>query len=237
MRPTLYSLPGLLCNEKVWEHQCECLSDLADIRIPDFRNMDTLDAMADSVLQEAPERFLVAGHSMGVRIAMQILDKAPNRVARLGLLDTGLHPANPGEAEKRQVLIDLATDKGMGEMARQWIPPMVHPDKTADGAFMQCIYDMVESYNVDQFRNQVNALLTRPDARPILARASRSTLLLCGREDSWSPPRQHEDMSSALPDHPPVVIISDSGHMSTMEQPEAVSKAMYRWLEQSLEQA
>ena len=114
---------------------------------------------------------------------------------------------------------------------------MVHPDKTADGAFMQCIYDMVESYNVDQFRNQVNALLTRPDARPILARAPRGTLLLCGREDSWSPPRQHEDMSSALPDHPPVVIISDSGHMSTMEQPEAVSKAMYRWLEQSLEQA
>jgi len=56
-------------------------------------------------------------------------------------------------------------------------------------------------------------------------------------EDSWSPPRQHEDMSSALTDHPPVVIISDSGHMSTMEQPEAVSKAMYRWLEQSLEQA
>lgn len=230
MKPTLFLLPGLLCDERVWAHQVQQLSALVDIRIPDFSQHDSLDAMADAVLHQAPAHFYVAGHSMGGRVALQILSKAPDRILKLGLLDTGTHAAKPGEAEKRQVLIDLASRQGMAAMARAWAPPMVHPDRHADADLMNAIYAMVESYSVSSFRQQVNALLHRPDALPFLAKAPSNTLVLCGREDAWSPPEQHEVISRALPDESPVVIIERSGHMSPMEQPEAVTVAMRQWL-------
>ena len=230
MKPTLYLLPGLLCDARVWEDQARNLSSLAEIRIPDFSQLDSLDAMADAVLAEAPQTFLLTGHSMGGRVALQILHKAPERIRKLALLDTGTHEVTPGEAEKRQVKIDLAEREGMGAMARVWAPPMVHPARHSDAALMHAIFAMVESYSVASFKMQIKALLNRPDALPFLAKAPAGTLVLCGREDAWSPPEQHEVISQALPDRPPVTIINDSGHMSTMEQPEAVTAAMCRWV-------
>lgn len=230
MADTLYLLPGLLCDARVWRHQQDHLSERFDVRIPDFRLFDSLDTMAQSVLDEAPERFFLAGHSMGGRAAMQVLDKAPERVISLALLDTGIHPASAGEPEKRQVLLDLAENEGMAAVARQWAPPMVHPDRQRDSSLMDDIFEMVETYTIENFSNQVRALLTRPDAAPILAKTPPGALVLCGREDSWSPPAQHEDIARAIPGHPPVTVIEHSGHMSTMEQPEAVTKAMWAWL-------
>ena len=230
MKKTLYLLPGLLCDDRVWHHQQEHLSTLADIRIPDFRDFNSLDAMAQSVLDEAPDNFFLAGHSMGGRVAMQILDLAPDRILKLGLLNTGWHPVAPGEKEKRQLLIDLAREKGMYEMAKAWTPPMVHPERQHDAPFMETIFDMVASYTLENFQNQIHALLTRPDAKPFLTKAPQNSLLLSGRQDGWSPPGQHEEMAEVIPDHPDVVIIENSGHMSIMEQPLAVSQAMEAWL-------
>src|SRR4051794_37969107 len=103
-RPVLYLLPGLLCDRVTWAHQVEGLADLAEVRVASFYGFDSIPAMAQSVLDEAPARFAVAGHSMGARVALEMVRAAPERVERLALLDTGTHPVRPGEAEKRQEL-------------------------------------------------------------------------------------------------------------------------------------
>jgi pimeloyl-ACP methyl ester carboxylesterase len=56
------------------------------------------------------------------------------------------------------------------------------------------------------------------------------TLLLCGRQDAWSPLARHEQMQALRPDSR-LVVVEDSGHMSTMEQPHAVTAALREWLE------
>jgi len=230
MRSTLYLLPGLLCDARVWRHQALHLQDIVDIRIPDFSRFDSLEAMADCVLAEAPQEFYLAGHSMGSRVAMVIVDKAPERVRKLALLNTGLHSARPNEQEKREALIALAEKEGMAALARTWAPPMVDPARQNDEAFMQSIYEMVEDYSVDSFRRQITALLNRPDATASLRKAPKGTLLLSGHQDRWSPPSQHEEISRILSDHPGVVLIDNSGHMAPMEQPSAVTAALRRWL-------
>ena len=96
---------------------------------------------------------------------------------------------------------------------------------------MQTLFDMVESNTVESYQKQIHALLSRPDAKPFLAKAPNGTLVLCGREDNWAPPSQHEAIAQALPDKPDVVIIEQCGHMSTMEQPQAVTRAMRDWLQ------
>ena len=162
---------------------------------------------------------------MGARVALEVFRLAPERVERLALLDTGIHPRAAGEEEKRQALIDIARQQGMAAMCARWLPPMLHPDHSA---MLEPLTKMVLRSTPDTFANQQRALLDRPDAREVLPLIKCPTLVLCGREDQWSPVKQHEEIAAAIPQSK-LVIVENSGHMAPFEQPEAVTEAMLEW--------
>jgi pimeloyl-ACP methyl ester carboxylesterase len=223
---TVFLLPGLLCDETVWRDQKDALGRFAEVIIPDFRYVSSISAMAQLVLDAAPERFSVAGHSMGGRVALEVFRMAPERVERLALLDTGVHPRAAGEESKRGELVDLARGPGMAAMAARWLPPMLHPDHSA---LLEPLTEMVMRSTPETFANQQRALLDRPDARTVLHRIQCPTLVLCGRQDAWSPVSQHEEIAASIP-QAKLVIVDDCGHMSPVEQPAAVSHALCEWL-------
>lgn len=218
-----------MCDAAVWEHQCANLSDLARIVVPDFRGFDSLTSMAEHVQASAPGSYAVAGHSMGGRVALELFNLAPDRVTRLALLDTGVHPKTAGEEEIRQVYIDLAKQGGMQAVASKWITPMLHPNRIGDKDLIGRITAMVDRTTVEEFMGQIHALLNRPDASPYLPQIQCPTLLLAGRHDTWSPPDQHEAMLKKI-SHASLIIINYAGHMAPMERPEAVTNALRDWL-------
>ncbi len=234
MATTLMLLPGLNCDAAVWAPQVAALKGLANCRIPAWGLRDTLTAMAQQVLDEAPtERFSLAGHSMGGRVALEIMRLAPQRVERLALLDTGTHPLAAGEAgekEKagRMALLKIAQEQGMRVMAQEWAKGMVHPDRIG-GPIFEEVLAMFDRGSAAQYAAQINALLKRLDAAPLLPGITCPTLVLTGRQDAWSGPAQHEAMATAIPGAQ-LVIVENSGHMTTMEQPQAVSAALGEWL-------
>jgi len=102
----LLFLPGLICDARIYAPQ---LAAFPESRAVDgYGQVDTLEGMARVVLEQAPESFDLFGHSMGGRVALEILRMAPERVERLALLDTGVHPPSEGEAAKRRALLDAA---------------------------------------------------------------------------------------------------------------------------------
>lgn len=228
-------LPGLNCDAAVWAPQVSVLQGQARCVVPAWGLRDSLTAMAQQVLDEAPtERFSVAGHSMGGRVALEVMRLAPRRVERLALLSTGTHPLAAGEAgEKertgRMALLKIAQQQGMLAMAQEWARGMVHPDRIGGPVFDE-VLAMFDRGSAAQYAAQINALLNRPDARPLLPGISCPTLVLTGRQDSWSGPVQHEAMAAAIP-NAQLVIVEDSGHMCTLEQPQAVSAALADWLQ------
>ena len=224
-RPTLFLLPGLLCDDEIWGHQRAALSEFAEIVIPDFRYENSLTAMAQLVIDTAPERFSVAGHSMGGRVALEVFRMATERIDRLALLDTGIHLRKPGEEAGRQELIDLAHSAGMSALAAKWLPPMLHPDHIG---LLKPLTSMVERSTPETFENQQRALLDRPDAGTVLSIIRCPTLVLCGKEDAWSPVLQHHQIAALIPGSK-LEVIEDCGHMSPMEQPEAVTDALRTW--------
>lgn len=234
MNPTLVLLPGLMCDAAVWTPQVQALSGRVACHIADYGLLDTITAMAQQVLDTAPApTFALAGHSMGGRIALEVVRLAPGRVTHLALLDTGTHPLPAGEAgakEKagRMALLSHAQRSGMRAMGTLWARPMVHPDVWGTPLF-ESVLDMLERSSPDQFAAQINALLHRPDAAPVLATITCPTLVLTGQEDLWAPPAQHERMAAAIAGAK-LKIVQHSGHMTTMEQPEAVSAAFADWL-------
>lgn len=229
-RPVLYLLPGLLCDETVWANQIESLSPSYDVRVPRFGGFDSLTAMAEAVLETAPERFSVAGHSMGARVALEVVRLAPERVERLALLDTGTHPLRAGEAEKRQVLVDLAHRDGMTALSGQWLPPMVHPERASDARLMPGLTAMVERMTPAMFEGQIRALVNRPEAEAGLGAIRCPVLVGVGRQDAWSPVEQHEAMAALIP-NAALVVFENSGHMAPIEAPEAVTRALRDWME------
>ncbi|MDR0779188.1 MAG: alpha/beta hydrolase, partial [Pseudomonadales bacterium] len=167
-KPVLYLLPGLMCDAAVWREQQAALCAQFDVRIPLFRGFDSLRAMAESVLRDAPARFSVAGHSMGGRVAFELMALAGPRIERFAVLDTGAHPVADGEAHKRQILLDAARHQGMQAVATAWILPMLHPDHHGDTALIAEITAMILRNSLADYAGQMRALLSRSDQRAYL---------------------------------------------------------------------
>jgi pimeloyl-ACP methyl ester carboxylesterase len=230
VRETVYLVPGLLCDAVVWAHQVSALTPDHDVRIPDLTRQDSIADMANDILADARPRFSIAGHSMGARVALQIVAQAPSRVSRLALLDTGIHPASADEPARRQELLDVSAGAGMRALADRWLPPMV-----ADGALdanpvlRDTLYAMVERMTPDIHRRQIAALLGRPDARAQLHAITCPVLIGVGERDRWSPPVQHREIADLIP-HADYTVFPNAGHMAPMETPEPVTAALLRWL-------
>lgn len=234
----LVLLPGLLCDEAVWSAQADLLSRdrpvfVGPLGMPE--DCDRLESMAQHILAAVPvPRFGLAGHSMGGRIALEIVRAAPERVAGLALLDsgTGSRPAGDAgaeEARSRGALVTLAERQGLAAVAREWLPPMVHPAVLGTARF-EAMAAMVERCTPRRFAAQVQALLHRPDAEAPLRGVRGPVLLLCGEQDRWSPPERHAAMQASVPGSV-LHLVPDCGHMSPMEQAAAVNAALATWLE------
>lgn len=231
--PHLLLLPGLVCDDAIWEHQASHFSKITTVKIPDYGLSDSLEKMAQVALRDAPERFAVAGHSMGARVAFEILRRVPERVVGVALLDTAYRPRATGEAgeherAKRFALLDVARSQGMRAMAREWIPQIVYPARLSDEAFITSMAGMIGRKTVDIFVAQINALLERPDGAPVLRSLRCPTMILCGSEDLWSPLAGHREMAALVPQSK-LVIIEDCAHMAPMERPEEVTTALNDW--------
>ena len=222
----LILLSGLLSDDTPWIDVATRLSPTCTVRIISFANCASLAEMAQRVLMGSPERFALAGHSMGGRVALEVWRRAPERVAALGLLNTGASPSRPGEAESRGRLVKIAREQGMAALAAEWLPPMMARAATVERRLiMQRLTSMIERETPASFAAQVQALLNRPDAEPLLPTIRVPTLLLSGTEDTWSPLAQHAHMQRMI-EGSILVEVADAGHMAPIEQPDAVANAL-----------
>lgn len=230
MRPTLIFLPGLLCDSAAFAHQIAALAGRWPLAVADFSQADTIPAMARIALAAATGPVVLIGHSMGGRAALEAARLAPERIAGLCLMDTGITPGTPEEIPRRMALVQLAHREGMAALARAWLPPMVDERRVGDAGLIGPLTEMVMRASPGQHERQIRALIARPDARPGLAAIACRALVLVGRQDRWSPPAQHQEIAAAIPGAE-LAIIEDAGHFAPVEQPGAVTAALSGWLE------
>ncbi len=223
----LVLLPGLLCDSRIFARQLARFPDA--IAIDGFGERQSLEAMARVVLDAVPGRMSLLGHSMGARVALELVRLAPERVERLALVSTGVHPPQPGEAAKRHALLDLGQREGAAALVNQWLPPMVAPAHRGDDRLMESLRTMCIEAGVAAFAGQITALLARPAVETLLPMIRCPTLVAVGSEDIWSPPAQHEAIADAIADAR-LTIIAGAGHMLPAEAPEPLNDAIAEWL-------
>jgi pimeloyl-ACP methyl ester carboxylesterase len=226
--PLIY-LPGMMCDARLFAPQ---IAELGGTALP-IRVADNVADLAVSVLAEAPDRFALAGLSMGGIVAMEVLRQAPDRVTRLALLDT--NPLAETDAVKacRAPQIDKARAGQLASVMRDEMKPNYLTDGPDRPRILDLCMDMAQALGPEVFIRQSIALRDRPDQSSTLRRFKKPALVLCGRDDALCPVARHELMHALMP-HSTLCVIDGAGHLPTLEQPAATTVALTHWLKESI---
>jgi pimeloyl-ACP methyl ester carboxylesterase len=230
----LLLLPGLLCDEAFWRSQVEALADVCAPRVMAYGLLDDFGAMAEAVLAQAPPRFALAGHSMGGRVALEIMRRAPERVLKLALLATDYRGLEDGAARtaeegRRKMMLERVRSQGMEAFARMWTTQILPAERLTDQALVDEVVAMMVRQPAGALAAQTHAALMRVDNAELLAAIACPTLLVAGRLDLLRPVEVHEQMAARIP-RSRLVVVEDAAHMVAMERPEAVTAALRAWL-------
>jgi pimeloyl-ACP methyl ester carboxylesterase len=229
----LLLLPGSLCDEQLFRPQLDYFSSQRQVSVGCLAGSDSISGMAAQVLAKAPEKFAVAGLSMGGIVAFEIVRQAPTRVDRLALLDT-----NPGgeiadRAEVRRQQMDDVSKGGLPVILSLvesfFFPRYVAASRLGSAQLKATVLEMAKNAGVEAFIHQWQALMDRPDSCQTLAEIDCPTLVLCGDEDAMCSPDLHRDMAESI-NGATLEIINNCGHLSTLEAPNAVNTALDNWL-------
>lgn len=225
----LVLIPGLACTSRLFDKQIEALKDSREIIVADHTGHDSLGAIARAILQEAPEKFALAGLSMGGYLSFEIMRQAPQRVERLALLDTSARGDTLEKVEQRRAAIELARVGKFEMVCRATLDLSIAHSRRNDFDLKRAITDMAMDMGVDAWLLQMAALMGRASSVALLSSINCPTLVVVGDEDQLTPRECAEEMAGQIPGAK-LEIIADCGHMSTMERPDAVTRILQDWL-------
>jgi len=231
-KPVLIFACAHLTDERLFAHAIGALQPAYQCHAFAFRDFDSLGAMADDLLAHAPARFTLIGLSLGGYLAFEILRHASGRVQRLALLDTTA--VADTDARRQGRLADIAKVQAGGidalipELPGRWL----HPDHRSDLALVELMSNMARSIGAAGQFNQAQAMRKRPESFTTLRTVRVPTLILCGAQDPVTPLADHEAMRDCVPGAR-LVVIEHCGHLSTIEQPSAVTAKLQEWLRET----
>jgi pimeloyl-ACP methyl ester carboxylesterase len=222
-------IPGLTCSARLYAEQIPALWRFGPVMVADHTRDDSMAAIARRILAAAPPRFALAGLSMGGYICFEIMRQAAARVAKLALLDTGARADSPEQTERRRAVMALTKDGRYAEIPDLAFPLYVHRRRHGDEGLKRLVRTMAEETGPEAYLRQQQAILSRPDSRPLLAAIACPTLVLVGDGDEATPPELAREIAAGISGSQ-LVTVPDSGHLSTLEQPAAVTAALEQWL-------
>jgi pimeloyl-ACP methyl ester carboxylesterase len=225
----LVLVPGLLCSARLYAPQIAALWPFGQVAIADHRRDADMAAIAACILAKSPPRFALAGLSMGGYIAFAMMRLAPERIAKLALLDTSARPDAPEAKAGREKFITMAEAGKLNDVVETLTPRFLHRNRTNDESLKRIVRDMAAETGVEAFVRQTKAIMSRPDSRPLLASIRCPTLMLVGEGDELTPPGLAKEIADGI-SGAKLTVVPNCGHLSTVEQPEAVNVALSEWL-------
>jgi len=225
-KPVLVFIPGTMCDARLFAPQSEYFGGQRDIHIPEIKPARMgMAQLAAELLLPLPERFALAGLSLGGIIALEMLRQAPQRISHLALLNTNDGADNEVGRGKREADFQRAQEEGLEHFMRhEMAPRYLHPDNAGRRDLEDTIVNMALDCGAARWREQLDLLTTRQNARPLLAEISVPLLVACGAGDRICPPALHREMAAAAGLE--ARIFAGSGHLSTLESPGEVNQAL-----------
>ncbi len=223
-------IPGLMCTARIYQHQAEELGQTHPVLLANHWSHDSMAGIAGSILDAAPERFALAGTSMGGYVAFEIMRQAPQRVSKLILMSTSAKPDTPERSTDRRKQVDGARKHGLRAGTAALYPKLVHPARHEDLTLLNAFHEMAEHLGVEAFARQIEAIIGRADSRPLLGEISVPTLVVAGAEDKLITPDNSEEIANGIKGAR-LATVELCGHMGMIERPETYTKLIADFLD------
>lgn len=233
MAEPLVLLPGMMCDARLFGPQIAELSSEFSVMVSPVTRGERIEEIASGLLDELPQRFALAGLSMGGIVAMEILRRAPDRVTRLALMDTNPLAETPQVAAAREPQIVKVRTGRMHEVMRDEMKPNYLAPGPYRNEILDLVMDMSAALGPDVFVRQSRALQRRRDQQLTLRKCKVPTLVLCGAHDELCPVKRHSFMAELIPGAE-LKVLEDAGHLPTLEMPAETTQALRDWLKQPL---
>ncbi|MBU0747072.1 MAG: alpha/beta hydrolase [Gammaproteobacteria bacterium] len=234
-QPQLLLLPGLAADERMWRGMLPLLPAALRPEVTTAHQdvaLHSIEDFAARVLAQHPGPLVLAGASMGGMVAMEAARQAPERIAGLALLGTTARPETPDMRALREAAIELFEQGRLREVIEPNVALAFHPHNAADPELVQAYLDFVLDAGAAHLVRQNRAVIHRPDARLQLPHLTCPVLVVCGAADQLTPPECSAEIAALVP-HADHAVLANSGHMLTMEQPDAVNHLLVQWMARS----
>lgn len=241
--PAILLVHGFPLNHAIWVPQARTLAANHCVILPDLRGHGrseaplgpyTMDLLADdlSALLDRLQvgEVILGGLSLGGYVAFAFYRKFAERVRALILADTRASADAPEGRERREASARLAEAKGASPIAAQMLPLVLGAaTRERNSTLAGRVQRMMERTSPIGIAGAQRGMALRLDATPLLPRITVPTLALVGEEDVITPPAEMEKMTAAIPGAR-LVRIPRAGHISPLENPRAVNRALREFL-------
>jgi pimeloyl-ACP methyl ester carboxylesterase len=223
-------IPGLATDPRLYEKQMPALWQFGPVMVANATREDSMAGLAQDILAHAPSRFALAGLSMGGYVALEIMRHAPERVLRLALLDTTARSDTPEQTERRKMQIEMAKTRKFGDIPSLLFPLLVHPARREHEGLRMIVDEMFFDVGPEAFIRQQTAIMGRADMRGALSSIRCPSLIVVGDSDQLTPPALAKEIADGI-GGARLAIAPESGHLSTLERPDFVTRCLVEWLQ------
>ncbi len=224
MSAPLLLVPGTLCDERVFAAMIQRLG--SDARsLPPIAHDNVGDAAA-ALLAAAPPRFVAGGFSLGGFVVLEVLRRAPERLAGAVLIASHALPPQPAQTQTRQFEVELARVSGMAAVIDTLWSRYVADARRADLGLRHLVTSMAEAVGPKLFARQTALALGRPDSRATVRDTAVPLLILTGAQDRMCPPGAYAATTGAGVQ---VTTFEGAGHFLPLEAPDLCAAAITAW--------
>ncbi|HFL2714601.1 TPA: alpha/beta fold hydrolase [Legionella pneumophila] len=221
-------IPGALATSRLWDHQSNYFQNDQHLHFVDVLNSQSIEEMADRYIPIAPKKCILIGFSMGGYIALELYRLIPERIEKLILINSGAKLISEKGQLERERSLDLINN-GKFEFLIKLIFKNSIYDKEKHKLLLPLAQKMAQEVGVENYKNQLNAILNKPDHSSLLPHIRCPTLLIASKEDLVMPNERSEHMAHNIPNSE-LVYLEACGHMAMLERPEKINQIVKDWM-------
>ncbi|PVA11285.1 alpha/beta hydrolase [Pelagivirga sediminicola] len=233
MNEALVLLPDVMCDARLYGPQLAAFSKTHAVTVAPVTGGDRVEEVASNLLDVLPRKFALAGLGLGATVAMELLRRAPDRVARIALMGANVFAETPQTAADMEPIIIKGRAGNIGGVVDGLLGQSVMARGPMRGEIMALVRDMADHLGADIIIRQIRAMQRRRDYQAELRRCKVPALVLCGAHDGAAAVKRNSFLSDLIP-YAQLSVIDGAGHLPSLEQPDATTDALLAWLKQPL---
>lgn len=228
MNMDIVLIPGTLATPKIWQHQENHFQDGQRFHYVNVLNTDSIAQMAERFISHAPNKFTLIGFSMGGYVALELYRLIPERIEKLILINSAARElSTQGKADRERSIANINKGKFDFLISLIFKNSIYNPDENK--TLLPLLQNMAMEVGAENYKNQICAMINKPDHTDLLPTIKCPTLILCSKNDNVMPQERSEHLAKNIKNSV-LIYIEECGHMAMLEQPEKINQILSGWL-------